>query len=147
MVRVFFHQTTQAPITGVFSGIFLKVQDDFSTALGLLNVFDSELGFTVTAPTHGLISALASGTRLNHQFVSHQKSGVKADTKLADQLRIFLFVTTQGVAELCSAGTGNCTQVGNNLIAAHTNTVVNDGDGVGFLIDLNTNHQLVTALQ
>jgi len=93
-------------------------------------------------------AGVQAGTAAEHfNFVGDDKGRVKAHAELADQVRIFLLVARKVLHEIGSTGFGDGAQVGHRLFAAHADTVVFEGDGLGVLVEAHTDFQFRAAFQ
>lgn len=78
----------------------------------------------------------ATGTAAEHfDLVGDDEGRIETHTELADQVRILLLVAGEIFQEVGSAGLGDGAQVRDDFLAAHTDTVVFEGDGLGILVE------------
>ena len=103
---------------------------------------DGVIPFPFRFPEHRLIRRHTRRTGDHSDFVRHNKSGVEAHPELADQLAVFGRVRAERFQESFGAGFGNGTQVVDDLIAGHPDTVITDGQGALFFIRGQTDMQI-----
>ena len=138
------------PGLGVVLGVVTQVQDDAGAALGAGDVFylksAAATGAAVADPAHAFAGLHAGAARLDRDLVGHDKAGVKAHAKLADQLRVGLLVARQLGYKIFGAALGNGAQIVNGFLCAHANAVVGDGECFGVFVKSNFDLQLGVAL-
>ncbi|MND71799.1 hypothetical protein D3C80_633330 [compost metagenome] len=147
MIGVLLDDVTQAPTVGELFLTLFQVQDDTGTALGLVEGGNFEFAFALGRPMHAFASRRTSTTAEHVNFVGHNERRVEAHAELTDQVRIFFLITGEVLHKVGSAGLGNGTQVGDHILAAHTDTVVFEGDGIGVLVEADANFQLGAAFE
>jgi len=123
------------------------VQNDASAAIGLVDGSDFKIAFALGRPVHTFAGSSAGATAVYVNLVGDDECGVKADTELTDQVRVFLLIARQVLHEISGAGLGDGTQVGNRVFAAHANTVVFEGDGFSVLVEAHADFQFGATLQ
>ncbi len=95
--------------------------------------------------TFGGSEARTAGEYLNP--VSDDKGAVETNAKLANQLGVLFLIPGQLLHEGGGAGLGNGTQMVDDLLAGHANTVVLDGQGVGLAVGADADTQLGLVFQ
>ncbi len=147
MVGILGDNVTQAPAVGKLLFVILQMQHDAGTALGLVNGFYIKLAFTLGRPEHALFR-LQTGTAGEHlDLFCHDEGRVETDPELTNQLGILFLVSGQLLHELGSTGLGDGTQMGQHIITAHADGVVFDGQGIGVLVEADTDFQLRIVFQ
>ena len=68
-------------------------------------------------PQHATIGSLAGLASVHFNAVGHDKCGVKADAKLADQLGVFLLVTGEAFEKGSRARLGNGADDGSTIFS------------------------------
>ena len=96
---------------------------------------------------HALGSIKASTTSKDLYLVGHNERAVKTNTELTNQTGVFFLVTTELLHERCGTGFGDGTQVVNDFLARHTNTVIFDGQRIGFIIRADADAQIRLIFQ
>ena len=85
--------------------------------------------------------------RVHLHTIGHDKRRVEAHTELANQLRILFLVATQALQKGRRARFGDGAEVLDHLIPVHANAVVADRDGVGVLVDVDTDRVIALPFQ
>ena len=147
VVGVLLDDVAQAPAVGklVFTGF--QVQDDAGTALGFFNGRDFEIAFALGRPVHAFARGEAGTAAEHFNLVGNDERGVETYAELTDQVRIFLLITGQVFHEIGGAGLGDGAQMRDRIFAAHTDTVVFEGDGFGVFVEAHTDFQFRAAFQ
>ena len=96
---------------------------------------------TVRLPHIGALLAIRAAGYAN--FLGNHKAGVKANTKLADNIDVIALMVGILFLELLRSGMCNRAEVFIELVFCHTNTVVTDGDGSGVFIKRKVDCQSV----
>jgi hypothetical protein len=108
-------------------------QHDRGAARGALARLDREFALAVGDPSAGLVGAGLARDYLD--LVSHHEGGIEADAELADQRAVLALVAGELLEELGGAGARDGAEVLDQLLAAHADAVVGDGEraplGVG----------------
>ena len=96
---------------------------------------DAEGALAVGRPAPGL--TCPGGTRFDHDLVGDHEGRIEADAELADESRSFLarFLRRQPVEEGLGAGTGDGAEPLGQIVAAHADAVVRDGQRLGVGIE------------
>ena len=131
MVRVFVDDAFQLPGVQVVAGIVFQVQRHAGAALGAGDFADVKLARAVAHPAHALISGQTGAAAFDRDFVGHDKAGIKAHAKLANQLSVVFLVARELGHEVARATFGNRTQVVDGFLLRHADAVVADGQGFG----------------
>ena len=121
------------------------MQGDACAALLTLDVLDREFSLSIGLPAHCLI-----GTRpasIDCDLVGNDERGIEADTELPDQLCVVLLIAGHLFKEFGRARTGDRTQVVDQFLARHADAVIRDGQQAVFLVDVDTDRQLVFTEQ
>ena len=103
-------------------------------SLRLVNV---EFVLTRGLPTRGRRLSGFSGNNLN--TVGNDEGGIKTNTKLTNQLTVFLLITTELLHECSGSRLRNRTEVIDDIVSRHTNTVIANRQGLARFIDIDTN--------
>src|SRR5262249_24781641 len=104
---------------------FTHMQVDAGAARHILRRFYREAALAVRGPAPTLI--LAGLAARHFYFVGDHEGGIKADAELADQAHVFLGVAGQLVDESSGAGPRDRAEVLDELVMAHADTVIADG--------------------
>ena len=151
----FFHQDRQADVVGVLANnafefpgagivqcVFHQVQGDAGAAGGALNRLNLEVTCAAAHPAHAFADGQASTARLHRDFVSHDKTRVKAHAKLTDQLGVGLLVARELGDKIFGAALGNRAQMVDRLLLVHADAVVGDGEGLGVFVKTDPHFQV-----
>ncbi len=132
VVAVGLDHLTQAVRIEVFLLVLLDVQRDpraprrCRVALG-----DGEFALALGDPAPALVLAGLAG--LDHDLVGDHEGGIETDAELADQAGA-VFPVFHRLQELGGAGAGDGAEVLDQLLAAHADAVVGDGERAGLLV-------------
>jgi hypothetical protein len=87
-----------------------------------------------------------AGTAAVHVDLVGDDEGGEAHAELADQVRVLLLVAGEVLHEVGGAGLGDGAQVGDDVVAAHADAVVFEGDG-GVLVEAHADFQVGVAFE
>ncbi len=142
MIGVFLDDGADAPVIRKLGTIIAQVQGNGGAPLGLFHGLHAEIGFALGLPVHPF-RWIQSGAPCQHFHpVGNDKGGVKSHTELADQLGVLLLVTGQLIEKLGGAGLGDRAQLCDHVLTGHADTVVGDGQGLGFRVESNGDSQV-----
>ena len=142
VVGVLADQLLQLPAVGKFQRVVAQVQDDAGAALFARDGFDLEIAGALADPAHAFIGGQAGTARLDGDLVGHDEARVKADAKLADQLRVRLLVARQLGEKVLGAALGDGAQVFDRLLRAHADAGVGHRQRPGGLVEADAHFQL-----
>ena len=144
MVRILVHHLTNLEVIQKFPGILAQMQNHRCTLLCPLNGFHGKLTLAIAFPAHPG-GDIGTGLAAFHGYpVSNNERGIKAYTKLADQLGVLLLVTAERGEEFFGAGTGDGTQVLDHVFLVHANSVIGDGESARFLVYSQADSRVVS---
>src|SRR5690606_3497328 len=106
-----------------------------------------ELTLAFRGPVHAFAGGHTGTAAVDIHLVGDDEGRIEAHAKLANQLGILLGVTGEVFHEVGGAGLGDGAQVRNNILTAHADAVVFEGDGLGVLVEAQANFQLGAAFQ
>ena len=89
---------------------------------------DREIAVGGGFPVHALAGGQARAARKHLDTFGHDEGRVEAHAELADELRILLLVAREFLEELGGAGARDGAEMRNDLLAAHADAVVADGE-------------------
>ena len=123
------------------------MQRDPRAALRAVNALDAELTLAVGLPAHALAVGCAGPAGQHLDPVGNDEGRIEAHTELADQVGIAALFTGHLAQEV--AGTGACdrAQLTGGILARHADTVVLNGNGARFGIEVDTDLQLRIRFQ
>ena len=138
MVRIFADDALDLPGLGVVLCVVAQVQGDAGATVFAVNRFDfkraAATGAAVADPAHAF-SRMQTGTaRFHRDLVGHDKARVKANAKLANELRVCLLVAAEFAHKVFGAALGNGAEVVDGLLLRKANAVVGDGERLGFFV-------------
>src|SRR5690554_1325293 len=142
VIGVLLDQAAQFPAIGEFLGVGFQVQNNLGSALLAGHRLDGELAIALGFPVHTLFCRCAGTAGEYVDFVGNNKGGVKAHTKLADQLAVFLLVTRQLLEKFGGARAGNGAEVRDHVVTGHADAVVGDGDGAGVFVVIQADFEV-----
>src|SRR5690606_18978791 len=137
----------QAPTIGEFFLVLLEVQDDACATFSFFDGGNVELTLAFRGPVHAFAGWHTGTAAVYIHLVGDDEGRIEAHAKLANQLGVFLGVTGEVFHEVGSAGLGDGAQVGNDILTAHADAVVFEGDGRGVPVEASTDFQLGAAFQ
>ena len=107
------------------------MQDHIGAGFTAFGSLEAEVGRPITAPAHGL--AIGSGTEGDQlHLLGDHETGIEAQSKVANDGVAFLFVFFE---EVFGAGECNLVDIALDLIGVHADSVVGNGERVGFAVD------------
>ena len=126
------------------------MQDDTGAAGGALNAFHlkgaATAGAAIADPAHALVCRQAGTPRFHGDLVGHDKAGVKAYAKLANQLGVGLLVAAELGHKVFGATLGNGAQVVNGFLLRESDAVVGNRQGLGVLVQHHAHLEFGVAL-
>ena len=129
----------------LFIGIFFQVHDHAGPDLRLFDLLDRVAVYAGAFPFNTHFFAIFLG--LNRNFLRHHKGRVETNTELSDDGYIFrrVLFRVQILFELVRAGFCNDAQVILRLGFIHTDTIVDNGDGAVFFVQLHTDFKIISG--
>ena len=111
VVRIFVDDALDLPGLRIVHRVFAQVQGDAGAACGSTDVFHfkgaTTAGATVADPAHAFVLGQSGTAGFDGNFVGHDKAGIKAHAKLANQLRIGFLVAAEFADKVFGAALGN----------------------------------------
>ena len=98
VVRVFINNAFHFPSVGIVLRVFAQVQGHTGAALFARNRLDfkrAATGAAIADPTHALSHRQSRSARFHGDFVGHDKARIKANAKLANELRVGFLVAAE----------------------------------------------------
>ena len=105
--------------------------------------FDRVTFNAVAFPDPSFIAVV--GTRDNHNALGNHKRRIEANTKLANNIKVFSLCFCIVGLELETARMSNGAQIGFELFFGHTNTGIGNSDGTRFFVEIDINLKIVFA--
>src|SRR5699024_11432521 len=101
--------------------------------------FELVFALPVAFPAHARGRVGAGAAALHRNLVGHHEGRIEAHAELPDQTRVGLLLAAHGFQEATRAGAGDGADVGHDVIAAHADAIVADGDGarLGVVADVD----------
>ena len=121
------------------------MQGNAGAAFGAGNGLGAEVTRATAYPAHAFAGGQPCAAAFNCDFVGHNKARIKANTKLADELRIGFLVASKPPHKVFGAAFGNGAQMLYGLCCAHAYAVIGDGDGFGGFVKAYTHLQIGLA--
>ena len=150
VIGILFHQLLQLillQVLAVFAlfllGVGLDVHDDIGAGGVLLRLCDGVAVSPVRLPAPCLLLAVFSGD--DGDVVCHHERGIKAHAELADDVGIVLGLLALLLPEAVAAAGGNYAQIVFQLLAAHADAVVTDGEGAGLFVNLQADGKVAAV--
>ena len=149
MIGIFFDHTFNAIALDELAVFFVKVQGNNGAAVWLIDGFNGVFTTAIGYPAHPFGSVNTGPTSFNRNLIGNDKTGIKANPKLANQIGIGLAVFSfcKHFAEFGGARSSDSANIGHHLIAAHADTVVRNNDLIRFFVDIDPNDQIAIPLQ
>jgi len=132
VVGVFFDDLFDPPGVVELFGILFELDVDDGAVLILGDRFDLKLTCTVRAEHIRLLFARFFCDDID--VVCDHEDGVKSDPELPDEVAVFFGIAGELIDESPGARLGNRTEVVHEILLVHSDTVVNDGEGVVILV-------------
>ena len=85
---------------------------------------------------------LAGAAGEHRHLVGDDERRIEADAELADQMRVLLLVAGELAEELARAGLGDRAEVRDDLVAAHADAVVGDGDRARLAVEIDADRRV-----
>lgn len=128
MVRILLDDLLQAPSVGVLCPFFVQMNQDIGAGrgarVGFFRLFDLEAGLAVGDP---LPSGIFSGLARKHlDFVGDHKNGIKADTKLSDEVGILPGIAGELRQKALGPGARDSAEVRDEVLLVHSDAGVAD---------------------
>ena len=148
MVGVAVHDSAQARSVeeAVLVLALAQMQHHPRAALRRLHGLHREIALAAGFPTHALVPRKARPARGDGDAIGDHEARVEADAELTDELRVSRLVPGQRFQELAGAGLGDRAEILDDLLAAHADAVVSDGDSTGLLVEVHVDAELSVAL-
>ncbi len=150
IVGILLHQLVQGILPQVLAvfvlflfGVGLDVHDDIGAHRVLLAGLDGIAVHAGGLPPPGLV--LTVFLRDDGDLVGHHERGIEAHAELTDNVGVGALVALHLLAELQAAGGGDNTQVVLQLLLAHADTVVADGQQTALLVNGQPDLKLVAG--
>ena len=146
VVGVFVDDAFQLPGAGVIHSVVKQMQDHARSPLGTGDALHLKVARAAADPAHALRVLHAGAAGLHGDFVGHDKAGVKAHAKLANELRVGLLVATEFAHKVFGTALGNRAQMVDGLLRAHADAVVGNGERFGVFVKGHFDLELGVAL-
>ena len=127
--------------------VLLEMQGDAGAALRYLEGLDIVLAAAIGGPAHAVLGTQAGAPGDEGHLVGDDIGGIETDAKLADEDAVLGLVAGHGLQKASGTGAGNAANGLHDLLTAHADAVVADGQGAGVLVDLDADAQLRGVLQ
>src|SRR3990167_11089458 len=118
------------------------MQSDISAARLLFKVFNRVLAISPGFPAYAMFWSKACTPTYHGHLIGRNKGGIKADSKLTNQMRVFFLITGQLRKKLASTRFGNRPQMFYNVFPAHANPIVTDRQRTRLTIVTHLNLQI-----
>ena len=147
MVGVAVHDGSQAcPVEKrVLVLTLAKAQHHPGSAFRHIQRLHGEIAFAARLPAHALCPRQARPARCDRDVVGDHEACVEADTELADQLGILGRVARQRLEELTGSGFRDGAQIFDDLVAAHADAVVADGNRARLFVETDVDIELAVT--
>ena len=121
----------------IFFAVFRDMQRNISTALFRFRRRYGIIHAAYAFPVNGL-RALLIGLRIDFHFIGHHEHRIKAQTEMADNLRVIRF-SLVFFQEILRAGERNLINIFDDLFLRHTDPVIKNRNRSGFFVKRNFN--------
>ncbi len=111
--------------------------------LGLQRVAAAAVGL----PAHAMLGTESRAPGDQRHLVGDDEGGVETDAELADELSVHGLVAGQTLQEAARARAGDAADGLHDLLPAHADAVVRDGQGPCLLVHLDADAQVRVVLQ
>ena len=122
------------------------MQRDFSTTLRFVDVGNGIFTFASRFPEHAIISTFTRSTGAHGDFIGNDERRVEAHPELTNQLAVFRLIGAHRFQKCFGARLGNRTEVLNDLVAAHPDTVIGNGQCAVVFIKRDAHTQFAIAV-
>ena len=147
MIGVLLDDVAQAPAIGELLLAGLEVQHDTGAALGLVDAGNLEVALAPARPVHAGAGGFTGTAGEDFDLLGNDEGRVETDTKLTNQVGVLLLVAGEVLEEVGSAGLGNGAQMSDHFGTVHADAVVFQSQGLGVLVERQTDLQRITALE
>ena len=135
--KVFPQRFSELEGVQIFFAVLRDMQRNISTALFRFRRRYGIIHAAYAFPVNGL-RALLIGLRIDFHLIGHHKHRIEAQTKMADNLRVIRF-SLVFFQEILRAGERNLINIFDDLFLRHTDPVIKNRNGSGFLVKRNFN--------